>query len=76
MPKWEYRTVTRRRKYSSWGFGVSEWDIDLDTVLRRLGEEGWGLGGAVARSGKPPGPLLSGVTNEEVWVFKRPVADG
>jgi hypothetical protein len=56
---------------------------DMDPILQQLGKEGWELVAISPRSGygsslnmyaggSGGGPIISGVTTQELWVFKRP----
>jgi hypothetical protein len=68
----------------AWFVG-GEWSIDIDETLKELGDVGWELVTVTPRSrylgGKYAGYSgfistdFAGFTNEELWVFKRPISD-
>lgn len=91
MPKWEYKALLRMRNIEpqenkqSYYLTVSDWNVDLQTELPKLGAEGWELVSVVPRSSSgswgangpntnPWYPITGGVTDEELWVFKRQLA--
>ncbi|HEX5167062.1 MAG TPA: hypothetical protein VFV93_16765 [Thermomicrobiales bacterium] len=68
MHKWEYKVLHRVR-----GVGVNRiggWDEPIVSELPALGDEGWELVTVITRSSEP-GSATSGVTSDEMWVFKR-----
>ncbi len=89
MQRWEYRTIhrTRQMQYEATEDWVScgPWTpADIDDELNKLGAEGWelvsvsprsnhGSNGAYTSAGRGRYPIVSGLTNSELFVFKRPV---
>ena len=88
MQKWEYKTVRRDRvwqetrsqnnKRAEW-LVAAEWDVNIQTELTRLGEEGWELVAVAPRSSylgsyhaDGYSRDMAGFTDQETWVFKRP----
>lgn len=69
MQPWEYKVVHRARLTQ--GNGVGQWDTGIVSMLPELGDEGWELI-AIAPRSSAPGSTTSGVTSDEMWVFKRP----
>ena len=75
MQKWEYKHLFRVRTHKTAIVGLhhaKEWDKNIVGMLPELGEEGWELVAITSRSGAALDGL-SGFTNEELWVFKRPL---
>ena len=54
-------------------WGVSDWDMSEDRLLS-AGADGWELAAVVPRSSTVSG-ITSGITDEELWIFKRPVSE-
>lgn len=71
MQKWEYKTIRRQRRIRGFLGALTDWNIDIDSMLPQLGEEGWELV-AVSNRSSVSGVGYAGVTNDELWVFKRP----
>lgn len=68
MPKWEYKIITCERNI---GFLSNyKWDKDIESMLPKLGEEGWELVNVIPES-SAWGENNSGSTTEEKWIFKR-----
>jgi hypothetical protein len=67
MQQWEYLTLTRKRDKGV--FNISAWKDDVVPRLPQLGIDGWEL---VAVSPHAGTVGMSGMTSEELWVFKRP----
>ena len=75
MPKWEYKIIFRKREVDIKLIGNNEasaWNQDIQAMLPQLGIDGWELVAVTPRSGMPT-ESYSGFTNEELWVFKRPL---
>lgn len=68
MQRWEYKVVICRREVGF--FSDFKWDVDIETMLPELGEEGWELVNVVPESTEW-GENNTGLTTEEKWVFKR-----
>lgn len=69
MQKWEYKVLHRVRPVS--GSNVANWDEPIVSELPAIGDDGWELVTVITRS-SVPGQVSSGVTTDEMWVFKRP----
>lgn len=77
MQKWEYKLVFRHRPLQTW-----KWDIDIEKIAAELGNDGWELVSVAPRSSCLVNPHSSdpryakdsaaGITDGELWVFKRP----
>ncbi len=70
MQKWEYRTISQKRDDESFLKQSFHWTPVID--LNQLGSEGWELVNAFSAS-SIVGDAWAGLTNEVVWVFKRPI---
>ena len=74
MQKWEYNWELRtRHPIDNTYVTMSAWENDVTGKIAALGEAGWELVAIVPRSSQGD-HNLSGVTTEELWVFKRPKA--
>ena len=73
MQRWDYKTLYRTRgaKGVLGGFRAEDWSQDISAMLPQLGTDGWELVAVVPRSATG-GETWAGLTDEEVWVFKRP----
>ena len=78
MQKWEYKLVLRTRGWernkgllAEEGFHSTGWNLNIEEMLPGLGNDGWELVAVTPRSGNY-GQTWAGMTNEELWVFKRP----
>jgi len=72
MQKWEYWSIKQSRNYKDLLAGGNPESWKPEVNLSKLGNEGWELVSAFSLSGIA-GEVWSGVTNEVVWVFKRPI---
>ncbi len=73
VQQWEYRIVVARR-----GLGLlspQQWDTNISEVLTTLGDQGCELAAVSSRSNQT-GHAESGISDEELWVFKRPKGTG
>lgn len=68
MGKWEYKIINCNREIGL--FSNYEWDTDMESMLPKLGEEGWELVNVIPES-SAWGENNSGSTTEEKWIFKR-----
>lgn len=71
MNQWEYKVLHRVRALAV--NRVGGWDEPIVSELPALGDDGWELVTVITRSSEP-GTATSGVTSDEMWVFKRPKA--
>ena len=90
MTNWEYKTVNRTRGWhtateprdATWKI-AGDWDVDIDKVLKELGDKGWELVAVTSRSSYAGGYRegtafvnymtdYAGFTDGETWIFKRP----
>ena len=74
--KWEYKTLSRTRSWVTTfgGLKTTPWNETITNMLPQLGIEGWELVAIVPGSGNA-GEHVAGFTNEELWVFKRPLVE-
>jgi hypothetical protein len=71
MQKWDYKTIRRRRGLKALRGRITDWDVNVVSMLPQLGDEGWELVAVTSRS-STFGLGYAGMTNDELWVFKRP----
>ncbi len=75
MTRWDYRLIHRSREFAGFGKRAQSWTVEMEELLPELGREGWELV-AVSSSSSWTGDAYAGLTTDEEWVFKRPVAEG
>lgn len=72
--KWDYKFLARGRGIKgSWTGTYPEatpWNKEIETEVKKLGEEGWELITILPRSSWAG--QGAGFTSDELWVFKRP----
>lgn len=84
MQKWEYKTIVRSRGWDKPKRGgllgcaymaATDWDLDPNSFLKELGDDGWELVAVTPRSSVLGGTGevdYAGFISQELWVFKRP----
>jgi len=75
MQEWEYKYMRRNRTLDDQekgGYKFTDWNVNIEDMLPKLGGEGWEL---VTVSASSTGFGMKSGT-EELWVFKRPKAIG
>lgn len=69
MQKWEYKVINTQRNAGF--FSSYKWDVEVEEMLPKLGEEGWELVNIIPES-SAWGENNTGATTDEKWIFKRP----